>query len=280
MHNIGEIAALWLYPVKALAGVAVTQARLTYQGLEGDRRWMLIDAQQQCVTQRLYPALVLIQPQYQQNQWWLTAPNMPPIPLVPPSANSPLLEVTLWRDTCLAHLGSPALTAWLDQALGQSLGLRLAYFAAEHPRTENTARFGQHSHTHFADAAPFLVAQQASLHAYNTALAAAGLPAVDMRRFRPNMVLTGGKPFEEHQWRRLSTENGACLGLIDHCQRCSVVTVNPDTGVMDAGAIRLNALAAINAMPSSPKAPAFGVNAVLQAGQGLSLQQGQAVVWA
>ena len=40
----GQIAELWIYPVKSCAGIAVQQTRLSRHGLQWDRHWMVVDA--------------------------------------------------------------------------------------------------------------------------------------------------------------------------------------------------------------------------------------------
>lgn len=38
------LSAIYIYPVKSCRGIAVNSARLNTWSLEGDRRWMVIDA--------------------------------------------------------------------------------------------------------------------------------------------------------------------------------------------------------------------------------------------
>ena len=62
-HDVqGQIAELWIYPVKSCAGIAVQQARLSRHGLEWDRHWMVVDAEGLFVSQREYPRMALVQP--------------------------------------------------------------------------------------------------------------------------------------------------------------------------------------------------------------------------
>ena len=58
----GTIGALWVFPIKSCAGIAVQQARLLASGLEWDRAWMVVDAQGRFITQREVPQMALIQP--------------------------------------------------------------------------------------------------------------------------------------------------------------------------------------------------------------------------
>ncbi len=55
-----RIAALTVYPVKACAGIAMSHAPLSREGLAHDREWMIVDAQGRFVSQREQPALARI----------------------------------------------------------------------------------------------------------------------------------------------------------------------------------------------------------------------------
>jgi uncharacterized protein YcbX len=51
-----------------------------------------------------------------------------------------------------------------------------------------------------------------------------------MLRFRPNLVQAGGIPWEEDEWRLLEV-GGVRVRLVKPCARCSVITVDQETGV-------------------------------------------------
>jgi len=76
-----------------------------------------------------------------------------------------------------------------------------------------------------ADGYPVLLANDAS----RTALEAEAKVPLDMRRFRPNIVVTGeADPWAEDAWNTL------CLGEVRFrnvkpCARCAVTTFEPDT---------------------------------------------------
>ncbi|SFM40719.1 hypothetical protein SAMN03159341_13132 [Paenibacillus sp. 1_12] len=61
---------------------------------------------------------------------------------------------------------------------------------------------------------------------------------VNYRRFRPNLLLTliEKVPFVEETWfgKRIKIGNEVEIELKRHCERCMIVTVNPDTAEKDA----------------------------------------------
>ena len=81
----------------------------------------------------------------------------------------------------------------------------------------------------FADCYPVLAIGRGSLDDLN-----ARTPApVSMRRFRPNLVISGGAPYVEDDWRRIRIGSVEFEG-VENCERCELPTVDPDTGIPDS----------------------------------------------
>jgi uncharacterized protein YcbX len=93
-------------------------------------------------------------------------------------------------------------------------------------KTDTT--YSPNGQTAFADGFPFLLASKESLGALNEKL---DVP-VEMRNFRPNIVVEGCSPYEEDVWHEISI-NSLRMKLVKPCARCKIPTVNPDTGTMD-----------------------------------------------
>jgi len=64
-----------------------------------------------------------------------------------------------------------------------------------------------------------------------------GKDEVDMKRFRPNLVISlkEKKPFIEEEWigRRIKIGTEVELEFVGHCVRCMIITVNPDNAERD-----------------------------------------------
>ena len=56
-----QLSAIYVYPVKSLGGFAVDATRVEERGLQHDRRWMLVDADNNFLTQRNHPQMALLQ---------------------------------------------------------------------------------------------------------------------------------------------------------------------------------------------------------------------------
>jgi uncharacterized protein len=278
-----RIDQLWVYPVKSCAGVALDQALLTPTGLEWDRAWMVVDAQGEFVTQRELPRMALVQPSFKLDQLVLRAPGMLALHLSLDGVESPR-RVRVWDDEVVAWDMGDVAAQWFSDFLGPEAPadlkkLRLVRFDPEVKRL-CSAKWtgGRESVTQFADGFGVLVASTASLDELNARLVKAGQAPVDMRRFRPNIVLGGVASADEDRiggWR-VQTDGGvAALDNVKPCARCPIPNIDPATATSNPAVG--DALQAYRQDPRLNGAITFGMNAIVLEGDGLVLRVGQAV---
>src|SRR5688572_30939415 len=72
-----RVNRLWIYPIKSCGGIAVEQLDLDDRGPILDRRWMLVDASNDFMTQREHPHMTLIEVTSEGDDLRLRAPGMP-----------------------------------------------------------------------------------------------------------------------------------------------------------------------------------------------------------
>jgi uncharacterized protein YcbX len=287
-----RIAALWTYPVKSCAGVSLPQATLTDKGLDHDRAWMVVDAEGEMLTQRELPRMALIQPHLHASTGdsyalTLQAPGMAPVTVAPADHATTASRVRVWNDEVPAFDAGEAVGHWLTRFLcpqaqpGVPGPLRLVRFDDHHARPSSaTWTQGHTALNRFSDGFALLVVSQASLDELNHRLAQQGQPAVDMRRFRPNIVIDGDA-WQAHDEDRLQrvcvqTDKGEAVLLpVKPCPRCPIPDIDPDTAV--AGAVIGPLLQTYRQDARVNGAITFGMNALVLQGVGHRLQVGQTV---
>jgi hypothetical protein len=272
-----RVSGLFVYPVKSMKGIALQEAMLTPTGLEHDRRWMVVRPDGRFVTQRDEPRLALIHTRLDARGVTLSRDGHGSLLIPFESTGGGPLQTRVWKDDCAAQDEGDEVSGWLSAALGSSEPLRLVRMAAGFERPQSQPqRFGVGTTTVFADAAPFLVANESSLERLNRELDAQGHAPVPMNRFRPNIVVRGLPPFAEH---RAATLGGAgwSIALVDHCVRCLVTTVDQDTAQRDPAREPLQTLRRLNPAPGEKSPPAFAQNAVLGSGAGARIAVGAAL---
>jgi uncharacterized protein len=272
------VTELNLYPIKSCAGIALREATITPAGLMSehiyDREWMVVDSRGRFLTQREYPKMATIKPQIRSDTLELRAPGMLrlQIPLdLPDPDSAPTLDVQVWNDTVKAYDCDEMTAAWFSNALG--VPCRLVRFHAEAQRAANPRwTDGVKVPTLFSDGYPILVISDASLADLNEKLLAHGREALPMNRFRPNIVIGGTGAFDEDYAKTIAIGE-AILKPVKPCPRCPIPSIDQATGQI--GPDPLDILQSYRADPRVDGAIAFGMNAMLLAGEGETIRVGQ-----
>jgi uncharacterized protein YcbX len=195
---IGEVAALYRYPVKSMAGESVDAAELGWHGLTGDRRLAL----RRLDDRGGFP--------------WLTASRLPELILHAP----------------VRHGGDPALPTHVRTPDGRELGVFSPDLADEIGRRHGTPVEMVHLDRGIFDEASVSVITAATIEAI--AALASGTP--DARRFRPNVVIASrhARPFDEDAWVGGTlafgdAADGPAIAVTNWDVRCAMVSLDPDS---------------------------------------------------
>jgi uncharacterized protein len=269
-----RIAALNLHPVKSCGGVPVDEALVIETGLEFDRAWMLVDAEGEMLTQRELPKLALVKPTLRLNDLILRAPGMLALHIALDRVEEPT-RARVWDDEVKAYDMGALAAQWFTDFCGQPL--RLVRFDPEQRRLSDRGWTGSvEAENAFSDGFPLLVANGASLADLNMRLAARGVAAVGMDRFRPNLVVDGLAAWEEDHVDEITVatpEGTLRLKLVKPCARCTIPSVDPATGVQ--GHEPSDTLASFRADARVEGRITFGMNAVVLEGVEHTLRVGQ-----
>jgi len=247
------LAAIFVYPVKSAAGIALDAVELDAFGPRHDRRWLVVDPAGRFMTQRRHPRLALIQPTLGPDTLVLDAPGMPrlTLPLHPPAAA--VERVRIWSDDVDAQTAGDEAAHWVSTFLGTPC--RLVHMPDSSMRRVSL-RYGRPGdRVAFADAYPLLLLSAESLDALNARLA----EPLPVNRFRPNLVIRGvGEPHAEDRWRRIRV-GSVELEVVKPCARCVITTID-QAAARRAGKEPLRTLATYRRGPKG--GVLFGMNAI------------------
>ncbi|MCX7087775.1 MAG: MOSC N-terminal beta barrel domain-containing protein [Methylococcales bacterium] len=217
--QLPRLSDIYIYPVKSLTGIRVEQWPVTANGLLYDRHWMLVDAQQQFLSQRRSPRMTLISTELTETQLIISAPGMDNLCLGLQEHSGEVLDVQIWHDLCKAQVVSEQADRWFSQFLDTDC--RLVFQPENGIRSVDPRYANPNDQTSFSDGFPFLIIAENSLVALNAALP---FP-IGMVRFRPNLVIENCAAYEEDIWREISI-NGIHFRLPKPCARCPVPTID------------------------------------------------------
>lgn len=248
-----QVSSLHIYPVKSCAGVELSGLRFDARGPQLDRRWMLIDADGRFVTQREAPGLARVRVSLAPTSLVLDAPDMPTLKVPLSGGHGSRVPATVWGHATRAEFVGEEPADWFSDALRRNL--RLVRWAEESVRPVSQRHTALDSQVAFADGYPVLIVSEASLTDLNARLQT----PVPMDRFRPNIVVSGCDAFAEDGWRQIRLGD-LTLDLVKPCDRCSITTVDQNTGDADrTGSEPLRTLATYR---KDGKRVLFGQNAV------------------
>jgi uncharacterized protein YcbX len=248
MHS--QLADIVIYPVKSLAGIHVSHWPVEKTGLKYDRKWMLVDAAGQFLSQRKLPRMTLVNTALTDHELVLSATGMADLVIPLETLTDEIITSTVWHDQCQAQCVSAEADFWFSRFLNQPC--RLVYQPDDSIRCVDPSYAQPEDQTSFSDGFPFLIISENSLVALNRAMT----EHIDMIRFRPNLVIAGCPEYAEDEWRQIR------IGHIDFrlpkpCSRCSVPTINPNTGTVGK-----EPLATLNRLRKWQNKVYFGQNAL------------------
>ena len=207
--EIGDVEALFRYPVKSMSGERVDSADLGWHGLDGDRRL----AFRRVDERGGFP--------------WLTASKLPELILFAPQRQESAVDGDL-----PTHVRTPE---------GEALAVFGEELATEVGRRHGSPVEMMHLNRGIFDETSISVISSATVD--EIARLAGQRP--DVRRFRPNILISSRRsvPFEEDEWVGgvLSfgeTNEVATIGITNRDERCSMVNLDPGSARADAEVLK------------------------------------------
>ena len=222
------VTHLFIYPIKSLGAVSLTEAVMETEGLRGDRRFMLVDAGGKFITQRTRPELTRFVLSESAQGFIVkdTASGLEKELTWEPTLGS-LIPVEIWEDQLPAREVLEGWSDWFSNALSEEV--RLVRISSEKPRLMKAKYQTEISkNTSFADSLPLLLVSAGSYTSLQEHLE----EPVDKLRFRPNIIVSSPEPFVEDTWAELKIGEVSLSGA-KPCARCPLVNVNPLTGESD-----------------------------------------------
>jgi hypothetical protein len=262
-----HLSAIHIYPVKSCRGLSVTTADLDEYGFVGDRRFMVVSAEDGIfLTQRTHPRMALIETALAKDSLSLSSPGHGAV-AIPFNTSAGVRRVTVWKSTTSADDCGDEAAEWLTDFLGLPLRLVRMGGTYQRPIVKPTAQPGDV--VTFADAYPFMVISEATLADLNGRLD----EPLPMNRFRPNLVVAGCAPYGEDDWTRVRI-SGVVFRNSGPCARCPIPTTNQETAAR--GKEPLKTLATYRRDAHDPTHVNLGTNLIHETKRG-TLRVGAAV---
>ena len=251
---VQSISELISYPIKSGKGMRIAKSNVTFLGLQYDRHWAVFDKEGKALTARTHPALLDLHCRADSEGITITYSGTEVGLLTWPSLSNGNEDVHVHSYRAFGNKVSDELDKWISTLLGTSCRLlsvnskRQRPVLPKHGGTEGDS-------VGFNDQAPILIISEASLNDLNRRIG----EEFHMDRFRPNIVVSGCKAYEEDSWKIIQVGE-VRLRIIQQCERCVFTTIDPVTKEKHASAEPLTTLAKYRIGPRGGLV--FGVHAV------------------
>jgi uncharacterized protein YcbX len=218
------VKELYIYPIKSLAGIRVESAKAEEMGFENDRRWMLIDKENQFITQRKYPNLSQFYPKINEDKIAILHQNTTHEFFINETVDEPILS-TVWDDETKVFEVNKATSKWFSEVLG--FECKLVKIINNGDRKHNSTKLDITLNVSLADGYPYLLIGSESLNFLNEKLE----EKITIARFRPNIVISSKLPHEEDSFDTFQIRNVKFKNA-KPCGRCIMVNNDPKNGIV------------------------------------------------
>ncbi|MCP5029043.1 MAG: MOSC domain-containing protein [Actinomycetia bacterium] len=216
-----HLAAIHIHPIKSCHRLEVDTARVSSRGIEHDREWQLATPEGTPVTQRQHPVLATVKPTLIEGGLRLEAPGREPLEVARPTEADATVKTLFKVSVEVGDAGGEA-AAWFADLLGEACRLTAFVDATQWRLPGGFDVFGQD--ISFADAAPVLVANTASLAWLNEHAS----EPFGMERFRPNLIIESDQPWAEDTWSRFRI-GATSLTVGGPWPRCPIPQIDQET---------------------------------------------------
>lgn len=300
-----RVTKILVHPIKSCRGTSVPEAKYTLEGLDNDRKWCIVRADNNLVvTARDVGKMVLINPciipdpsSQEGGQLEVSFPKQSGcepffVPLNPTEETLQdwqNINISLWdKDDIEGHIcqtnGGRSPSEILSQYMG--LPVHLAIKGSRLRICPPTQRFPDlDAPSYFQDGYPLMILSEESVEAMQERVRGmVGMQGIEekwsndalqVERFRPNIVVKGaGAPFFEDILTEFTVDShrdgvdkaSPIIQLVSKCTRCMLPNVHPETGERDK-AVPLKVLMKHRRGldPERPSLSCMGCNGVLTA---------------
>jgi uncharacterized protein len=257
-----NISQINIYPIKSLRGISLESARIEDRGLEYDRRWMLINRDNNFLSQRTYPRMATISVDITNDGLRVSHDDAESMSIPFEPSRPRVVHATIWRNRSRTLVYEDDVNKWFSNILGGDV--RLVYMPETTERRVNRYyKVHEPDVVSLADGYPFMLLGESSLADLNSRLET----SLPMNRFRPNFVLAGSDPFEEDSWRKIAIGENLFY-IVKPCARCKITMVDQQTG--KTGSEPLPTLASYRTQKIGTKQGAmFGQNLIAERPDGI-----------
>lgn len=250
--NLVTLTNIYLYPIKSCAAVEVKKWPIGKHGLLYDRAWMIANHNGICLSQKQEPRLCLIHPYIDLEQGIMTISAegmdtiMVPLEEVGKQYSLQVCETKVCGDRVKGLNCGDEVAGWISTFLGRKSCLfrqssDFQRVMKKHKQVQGQSLTQSPSLSLVNEAQYLLVNRASILHLKEQILQRGGSCDLNsaealtteelIHRFRPNLVISTVRPYEEDDWAEMIIDGLSYLfQIVGLCNRCQMICINQGNG--------------------------------------------------
>ena len=230
------VSNLFYYPLKSGKEIQSKEVEITENGILNDRIFVILDKKTKNFVYikkncKVYYIQIIIN-NNRANIIVLYVNKIFEFDLKSEFDDTCIIEVNIWNMKCNGLILNEEIIKAISDYLGQEI---LLVFAIDKRKLKDDEKIKkcinvdlEKDKTYFADCSPYLIVSQESLDEVNSKLKLKSESPVKLINFRPNTIISGqGIPFYEDKLHKVQIGNIIFRRIIG-CERCKVITFDPD----------------------------------------------------
>lgn len=241
-----SLKSITIYPIKSCAGFSVDTWPLSSIGLQHDREWLLRSPSGEILTQKKVPGMGLISTSIDLLHGILVVESpcckvKLQIVLDETSGYGVKEEVDVYGQRYEVQGYDSKVNLWFTKAIGRPCALVRCFGSKNSYCINKNARVSMcrdvQSKLNFVNEAQLLLISEESVQDLNNRIIS-NLNStcdpqqkihIDPMRFRPNLLISGGEPFMEDNWKSLNIGK-EYFTSVGGCNRCQMINLNTKAG--------------------------------------------------
>lgn len=239
------LKSITIYPIKSCGGFNARSWPLSNNGLAHDRQWILKSLTGEILTQKKVPEMGFISTfiDLSRGILFVESPRCKEklqIRLESDVYDDAIEEIELYGQRYKVYSHDDGTNSWFSEAIGKTCSL-LRYSSSNQDFMLNKIKSAvtcrdMKNKLNFANEAQFLLVSEESVSDLNRRLSSdvqKGISGkaiqVSASRFRPNLVVSGGRPYAEDGWRYIRIGN-KYFSSLGGCNRCQMINLTLNAG--------------------------------------------------
>ena len=237
------VAEINIAPVKSMALVPLTEAKLDLGGILDDRRFYLVNSQGRLLTRRQVGKLAQLVTSWDASSEWLRI-EFPDGTVL---EGNPELDRSVWTIVWGRRVRSRALMGDWMGAISEFCGQPATLMMSDLP-------------CQVFDEFPISVLSRASVERLSAHMGMSEDECLATDRFRPTLLLDGCEQHQEDGWMNRTLSVGdAVVRVLAPDPRCAIINQDPETGETDTDTVK-----SILGYRPDPAAAYFGVYGIVE----------------